>query len=299
VTAAATAHSRNAPVCFEGRLAYNAAGHGAGARHLPAAGSLRVLSTRGLRSLTKLRVTHGPHRRQVVMAQESHNKLTVLAWSHETYVKWRRGFHGKYSGQRNSRAVFRMARTYLGRRILDAGCGDGSMLKEIRRRLPKADAIGLDVEANKEMGIVAGDLLRLPFESGTFDSVLSMDVLEHMPADSVGAALREIHRVLKPGGYLCMTTPKDEDLRAALVICPECHTWSHPVGHTQSFSAESIRELLVREGFGNVRIRSYGVHLYHYLGALAPVSRLLGRRLFPGLPWDDTFFIAAQSLVDG
>jgi len=229
------------------------------------------------------------------MALQSQDKFTIPAWSRETCVKWRQGFRGKYSAQRNSRAVFRMARAYLGRRILDAGCGDGAMLDEIRRRLPRAEPVGLDVEANDAAGIVGGDILHLPFESGAFDSVLSMDVLEHLPVESLGAALQEIRRVLKPGGYLCATVPKDEDLRAGLVICPECHKWSHPMGHTQAFSAENLKNRLTRAGFSDIVIRSYGVHLYHYLGALAPCMSVIGRRFLPNLPWDDTFFAAAQS----
>jgi SAM-dependent methyltransferase len=53
---------------------------------------------------------------------------------------------------------------------------------------------------------VQGDALRLPFREGAFDGVVSVNMLEHVP--SVAGALREVARVLRPGGwaYVCWTT---------------------------------------------------------------------------------------------
>jgi SAM-dependent methyltransferase len=56
------------------------------------------------------------------------------------------------------------------------------------------------------------DITRLPFDAASFDAVLAVDVLEHVLDDR--AALRELHRVLRPGGWALLRVPLD-DTRAA------------------------------------------------------------------------------------
>ncbi|MFM8390533.1 MAG: class I SAM-dependent methyltransferase, partial [Actinomycetota bacterium] len=55
------------------------------------------------------------------------------------------------------------------------------------------------------VGCLRGDATRLPFADATFDRVVTSEVLEHIEAD--GAAMAELHRVLKPGGVLAATVP--------------------------------------------------------------------------------------------
>jgi 2-polyprenyl-3-methyl-5-hydroxy-6-metoxy-1,4-benzoquinol methylase len=102
-------------------------------------------------------------------------------------------------------------------RLLDMGCGDGALAGLLYRRFggaitgadPDAKAIALAEEMFARRGYraafrqVAGTDTGLP--DGNFDAVVCSDVIEHVP-DPV-ALLREIHRVLKPGGHLVLTTP--------------------------------------------------------------------------------------------
>ena len=81
-------------------------------------------------------------------------------------------------------------------RVLDAGCGRGRFRPELERR--GARYTGLDLPGNHVS--VIGDLRRLPFAAGSFDRVLSSAVIEHLPEPV--PALREVHRVLVPGGIL-------------------------------------------------------------------------------------------------
>lgn len=91
--------------------------------------------------------------------------------------------------------------------VLDIGCSDRWLepcLKHSTRY------VGLDFPATVSKGYaghpdVFGDGQRLPFASGSFDSVVLLDVLEHLPAPS--DAMAEAHRVLKPGGVLVMQVP--------------------------------------------------------------------------------------------
>jgi SAM-dependent methyltransferase len=95
-------------------------------------------------------------------------------------------------------------------RMVDAGCGTGLMLRELERF---GDAQGVDISDDalafcRDRGLTCvhkGSLTEMPFEDGSVDVVTVLDVLEHIE-DQV-AALREIRRVLKPGGRLFLFAP--------------------------------------------------------------------------------------------
>lgn len=89
------------------------------------------------------------------------------------------------------------------RRVLEVGCGEGRQLTAIGQRFPDADLIGLDlpdVELEEAWGGVESHMLQasaldLPFADNTFDLVMAIEVLEHLPDPE--RALQEIARVAK------------------------------------------------------------------------------------------------------
>jgi ubiquinone/menaquinone biosynthesis C-methylase UbiE len=101
-----------------------------------------------------------------------------------------------------------------GERVLDLGCGRGESSAEILRL--GATPIALDYAAaavaltHAHLGgrsvVVRADAARLPFRSASFDRVLMGDVIEHLPWDIGVAALREVLRVLVPGGTAVVHT---------------------------------------------------------------------------------------------
>jgi len=111
-------------------------------------------------------------------------------------------------------------------RVLDVGCGPGIVTCAFARRA--ASAIGLDLvpamlerarARAAELGVdnvawVAGDLDPLPFEDRSFDVVVTRFVLHHV--EDPGSALREMRRVLAPGGTLvvCDVTPPERSAQA-------------------------------------------------------------------------------------
>jgi ubiquinone/menaquinone biosynthesis C-methylase UbiE len=99
-------------------------------------------------------------------------------------------------------------------RILDLGCGTGIVACMLRERLGgAANIVGLDASPiliekarslTPEMDWREGDVMALPFGAESFDLVLCQDMLRFLP-DPVGA-LREVRRVLSPGGRLLAST---------------------------------------------------------------------------------------------
>ncbi|MCE0761784.1 class I SAM-dependent methyltransferase [Pseudonocardia kujensis] len=92
-------------------------------------------------------------------------------------------------------------------RLLDLGCG-AAWLGEHYEDYTGLDASGDAVEAAAERGItvIQGSVEeRLPFEDATFDGVIAKDLLEHV--ERPGEVVREINRVLRPGGRVFASSP--------------------------------------------------------------------------------------------
>lgn len=122
--------------------------------------------------------------------------------------------HWWYTGRRKILTEFveQICRQVTDRRprILDVGCGTGANLLMLSEY---GDAEGVDVAEDalvfcRERGLDkvrlgAGE--ELPYEDGTFDLVTALDVVEHMDDDLAG--LREMRRVLRPGGRVLLFVP--------------------------------------------------------------------------------------------
>jgi SAM-dependent methyltransferase len=87
--------------------------------------------------------------------------------------------------------------------VLDVGCGRRPYEKTFFAGATRY--IGMDYLTDRSSPEVVASALRLPFKDGAFETVVSTELLEHVP-DPL-AALREMERVLKPGGYLVLSAP--------------------------------------------------------------------------------------------
>jgi ubiquinone/menaquinone biosynthesis C-methylase UbiE len=127
-----------------------------------------------------------------------------------------------YSGPVLSFMELRRAETHAGFflpqlspgwRILDAGCGPGTITLGLARKVARGEVIGIDLEdsqfgKSREQARLEGlnvefrqaSIYELPFEDQFFDAAFSHALLEHV-SDPV-AALKEMRRVLKPGGLI-------------------------------------------------------------------------------------------------
>lgn len=106
----------------------------------------------------------------------------------------------------------RFARHYRGRGLIcDLGCGPGHVSRYVRQFHP--EIFGLDLahgclveahQSNPELAFVQGDMLALPIASSTLGGVLAFYSLIHFDWPEVESALREMARVLRPGGGLLL-----------------------------------------------------------------------------------------------
>lgn len=147
-----------------------------------------------------------------------------------------------------------------GKRVLDIGCGDGTMGKILLER--RNEVYGVDISTTavemanrKGIGARVVDVEdeSLPFSDGFFDVVVAAEVIEHL-YDTAGF-LREIKRVVTANGYLVLTTPNLASLGRRLfllfglnpVIEVSCGEGS--AGHIRYFVKSTLSQMLTQAGF--------------------------------------------------
>lgn len=137
-------------------------------------------------------------------------------------------------------------------RILDCGSGTGVNLPLLARH---GRVVGIDVtwkglsfaRDRGERRIAQASAAALPFADGTFDVVASFDVIYALPDRVEAEALREMHRVLRPGGHLVVNA-------AAMGLLKGNH--SLLAGEIRRYSRATLGARLVRAGF-DVRRMTY------------------------------------------
>ncbi|HEY7930751.1 MAG TPA: class I SAM-dependent methyltransferase [Acidimicrobiales bacterium] len=151
-----------------------------------------------------------------------------------------------------------------GDQLLDLGCGFGRHAFEAARR--GAHVVALDAGRDEVVGVVStlvamadagelavattratavqGDALALPFADGTFDRVICSEVLEHIPDDV--AAMRELSRVLRPGGTMAVTVPRFGPELVNWALSDEYH--NVPGGHVRIYRRAVLQQRLAASG---------------------------------------------------
>lgn len=118
-------------------------------------------------------------------------------------------------GDRRRRRLIEQAALRPGLRVLDVGCGTGTLLVDIQRRESGITATGLDPDpkalsrarrkaerAGVSVRFDQGFSDQLPYADASFERVFSSFMLHHLKADEQERTLREVRRVLVPGGSL-------------------------------------------------------------------------------------------------
>jgi SAM-dependent methyltransferase len=98
--------------------------------------------------------------------------------------------------------------------VIDLGCSTGYLLEDLRRAIPAASLIGVDLVAGglrkahrnvPNARLLQADVCALPLEGESVDAVVSANLLEHVPDDE--RALAEVFRILRPGARAVIVVP--------------------------------------------------------------------------------------------
>lgn len=157
-------------------------------------------------------------------------------------------------------------------RMLDVGFGAGGLLRAAKRHGWEAHGVEFSraaVDRARAMGsdhIQLGDFREVTLEEGSYDAVVMMELVEHLP-DPLPYFARAA-RVLRPGGVFYLTTPHGRGLSGRLLGA----SWSvlRPPEHLQLFSRRSIARMARSAGFQNVNVFTQGLLPHELLAKLRP-----------------------------
>jgi ubiquinone/menaquinone biosynthesis C-methylase UbiE len=172
--------------------------------------------------------------------------------------------------------VLDLARLKPGESVLDVGCGTGTLAIAARRRVGH-DSNVFGIDASPEMIATAGkkaikagleinfrneSIEALPFPDGQFDAVLSTVMLHHLQRKVREAGIREIRRVLKPGGRVLIVDFAGTDRQTGLL--------AHLHRRHGHVSAAEVIALLKGAGLNVIENGAVGVRDLHFALAVTP-----------------------------
>jgi len=167
-----------------------------------------------------------------------------------------------------------------GARVLDAPCGGAAALTQALIG-QGFEALGADIDSEAEAclgkAFVKVNLdSKLPWPEGGFDAVISTEGIEHL--ENHFSFLREMCRILKPGGTLVLTTPNITALRSRVRFFgsgffgrdgrPLNETARHPLHHIGLATFSELRYELHMSGFRLVEVRHTHIKPVSYLYAI-------------------------------
>lgn len=169
------------------------------------------------------------------------------------------------------------------KKVLDIGCGDGWCEKiYLGRGVRKI--IGIDVSKtalklarnikNNAVAFRFGSAIKIPFAKNTFDTIISWEVLEHIPRGTERKMFAEAFRVLKPGGYFFLSTQHNNPL--STVLDPAWWLKGH-----RHYSERQLRTLASGAGFFIKRLYLKGkTYIVLYALDLYISKWIFGRKIF-------------------
>jgi SAM-dependent methyltransferase len=162
--------------------------------------------------------------------------------------------------QRVHRRLLHQAGVRPGQRVLEIGCGTGNLLLAAKQTQPAATVVGVDPDLTalarahrkaRRRGLAVqldrGYADQLPYADDSLDVVLSSFMLHHVPADQREPAIREVRRVLRPGGALHLV-----DIAGAAPAAGWIARRAHRHELTPEHFGGGIPDLLRRAGFTDV-----------------------------------------------
>lgn len=157
-----------------------------------------------------------------------------------------------------NRRVLRALEPKPGERVCELGCGHGRALRRLARAVAPGEAVGIDPSSvmrdvaarhlRREIAagsarIAAGDSGRIPEPDGAFDKLFSVHTLYFWP--DLDAGLREVHRVLRPGGAVLLAFHSSENAALAAKLPASVYTLR---------AGDAVADAARRAGFSDVSV---------------------------------------------
>lgn len=217
--------------------------------------------------------------------------------------------HSYKSGLRNNkiRIISRLLGDVHGKSVLDIGIGSGFFsrfcMSNKAKKIISVDFADPIIEYhrqnNPDFRLVQADAQNLPFKNESFDTVLALDIIEHLYSPL--EFLNEINKVLKKGGQLILTTPNTANvfektlktlLKPPLIalrkIFPKyLQEKPHATTHVKEFSVRELSSLLKKGGFRICTFDTYNEHILYKI--LDPL--LFGFSFLKGYKWRKAYFL--------
>jgi len=175
-------------------------------------------------------------------------------------------------------------------RVLDLGCGHGSLIYHARQagytNVTGVDRSPQQVEEAKRLGIegvIEGDILEhlAATANESQDVVITFDVIEHFTREELLPFVDEVHRVLKPGGRWIIHTPNGESPFSNRIRYGD-------LTHEQAFTRTSLGQLLLSSGFRSVECYEDTPQVH----GVASAARFVAWKAIRGLL---RFYLAAET----
>jgi SAM-dependent methyltransferase len=195
-------------------------------------------------------------------------------WASSQRKHYEKGGIGNWFRRYRDRKVFGLLKAE-GHRILDLGCGEGITLEAMIKTFPEKRCLGIELDGENakachshDLPVLNGSLYDLSIRTESTDDCLLMDVLEHLGDPE--KALKEIHRILKPGGSLIVVFPNDRNFFWSRLLCLKWREAFYDSGHVKQWRPKAMEDLLRKMGFrviyrGNIPFLIWSLSLYHMI----------------------------------
>ena len=171
--------------------------------------------------------------------------------------------------EENLERILKFCRDKIQGRVLDVGCGDGFFSSQILQRFNLKNVYGLDISSkavdlarlkHPEINFQQSALNHIPEETNSIDSITMIEVIEHLV--DIEGTLKELFRVMKPGGILLIATTDFNWLKQVIIAIFFFEKYFYPTNpHIRFFKKSTLADILSKNGFSIIKYAWNGDYL--------------------------------------